>query len=100
MKLLDDKMLLKPLMDKTAGGLYIPNMVQIAYSMFEVVAIGEGHYDKRVDHIIPLPCGLKVGDKILANVGVCKPLTYKGETYYTCPNAEEAIVILDDDESI
>ena len=58
MQLLDDKMLLKSLMDKTAGGLYIPGVVQIAYSMFEIVDLGKGHYDKRVGKVIPLPYGL------------------------------------------
>lgn len=100
MKLLDDKMLLKSLMGYTAGGLIIPGMVQIAYSMFEVVDIGKGHYDKRVGKVIPLPYGLKVGDRVLVNVGVCKPIFINGEKFYTCPNAEEAILILDDDETI
>lgn len=68
--------------------------------MFEVVAIGKGHYDKRTDKIAPLPIGLKVGDRILANVGVCKKIKIGGEEYYTCPNAEEAIVILEEGETI
>ena len=34
MKLLDDKMILRNLTTQTAGGLYIPGIVQIAYSMF------------------------------------------------------------------
>jgi co-chaperonin GroES (HSP10) len=100
MQLLDDKMLLKSLMDKTAGGLYIPGVVQIAYSMFEIVDLGKGHYDKRVGKVIPLPYGLKVGDRVLVNVGVLNKVNINGETYYTCPNAEEAILILDDDERI
>ena len=100
MQLLDDKMLLKSLMDKTAGGLYIPGVVQIAYSMFEIVDLGKGHYDKRVGKVIPLPYGLKVGDRVLVNVGVLNKVNISGETYYTCPNAEEAILILDDDERI
>lgn len=100
MELLDDKMLLKSLMDKTAGGLFIPGMVQIAYSMFEVVKIGKGHYDKRIGKVMPLPYGLKEGDRVLVNVGVCKPIVLNGEKYYTCPNAEEAILILDEDETI
>lgn len=100
MKLLDDKMLLKSLMDRTAGGLYIPGMVNIAYSLFEIVDIGKGHYDKRIGRTIPLPYGLKVGDRVLVNVGVCHAVKINGEKYYTCPNAEEAILILDDDEKI
>lgn len=100
MQLLDDKMLLKSLMDKTAGGLYIPGVVQIAYSMFEIVDLGKGHYDKRVGKVVPLPYGLKVGDRVLVNVGVLNKVNINGETYYICPNAEEAILILDDDERI
>lgn len=100
MKLPDDRMLLRSLMDKTAGGLYIPGMVQIAYSMFEVVKIGEGHYDKRVGKVVPLPKGLKVGDRVLVNIGVLKQVTVNGEKLYVSPNAEEAILILDEDETI
>ncbi|MBO7691856.1 MAG: co-chaperone GroES [Methanobrevibacter sp.] len=99
-KLLDDKMLLKNLTETTAGGLYIPQIVQIAYSLFEIVQMGKGHYDKRIDKVIPLPKGLKVGDRVLVNVGVLKPIVINGEKLYTCPNAEEAILILDDDERI
>lgn len=68
--------------------------------MFEVVQLGKGHYDKRVGKIIPLPKGLKVGDRVLVNIGVLKEVKYKGEKLYVCPNAEEAILILDDDETI
>ena len=98
MKLLDDKMILRNLTTQTAGGLYIPGIVQIAYSMFEVVSLGEGHFDKRIGKVKPLPKGLKVGDRV--NIGVLKPIKVKGEKLYVCPNAEEAILILDDDETL
>lgn len=98
MKLLDDMMLVKNLTTKTAGGLYIPQIAQIAYSMFEIVELGPGHYDKRSGKVLPLP--VKVGDKVLVNIGVCKPVKINGESYFTVPNAEEAIVILDEDETI
>jgi co-chaperonin GroES (HSP10) len=100
MKILDDKMILRNLTTETAGGLYIPGIVQIAYSMFEIVNLGEGHFDKRVGRVKPLPKGLKVGDRVLVNVGVLKPIKIKGEKLYVCPNAEEAILILDDDETL
>jgi co-chaperonin GroES (HSP10) len=100
MKILDDKMILRNLTTETASGLIIPGVVQIAYSMFEIVNIGEGHYDKRIDRVKPLPKGLKVGDRVLVNIGVLKSIKIKGEKLYVCPNAEEAILILDDDETI
>ena len=37
---------------------------------------------------------------LLVNVGVLKPIKYKGVKLYVCPNAEEAILILDDDETL
>ena len=100
MQLLDDKMILRNLTTQTAGGLYLPGIVQIAYSMFEIVDVGEGHFDKRIGKVKPLPKGLKKGDRVLVNVGVLKPIKYKGEKLFVCPNAEEAILILDDDETI
>lgn len=100
MKILDDKMLLRSLMDKTAGGLYIPGMVQIAYSMFEIVNMGKGHFDKRIGKVKPLPKGLKVGDRVLVNIGVLNPININGEKLYVCPNAEEAILILEEGETI
>ena len=68
--------------------------------MFEIVEVGEGHFDKRIGKVKPLPKGLKKGDRVLVNVGVLKPIKYKGEKLFVCPNAEEAILILDDDETI
>ena len=68
--------------------------------MFEIVNIGEGHFDKRVGKVKPLPKGLKEGDRVLVNVGVLKPITIAGEKLYICPNAEEAILILDEDETL
>jgi len=100
MKLLDDRMILRNLTTQSAGGLYIPGIVQIAYSMFEIVNLGEGHYDKRIGKVKPLPKGLKVGDRVLVNVGVLTPVKINGEKLYVCPNAEEAILILDEDETL
>lgn len=100
MKLLDDRMILRNLTVKSAGGLYIPGIAQIAYSMFEIVNLGEGHFDKRVGKVVPLPKGLKVGDRVLANIGALKPIEYHGEQLFLCPNAEEAILILDEGETI
>lgn len=98
----DDKMLLKKLTNKAGGGLIIPGWVNVAYSMFEIVAIGPGHYDTRVEKIIPNP--VKVGDKILANIGVCKEVVVeiegKQEKLWFCPTAVEAICVLDNDETI
>lgn len=103
-KLLDDKIILRSLTQKTAGGIVIPGML-VAYTMYEIVAVGPGHYDKRTATIQPLE--VKPGDRVLVNYGSCKEIDAKTiqvdgqeEKLYLCDTAEECIIVLDDDESI
>lgn len=104
MKLLDDKIIVRNLTKKTAGGLVIPGML-VAYTMYEIVAVGPGHYDKRGCSITPME--VKVGDRVLINYGSCKEIEGKtinvngiDEHIYLVDTAEECIMVLDDDETI
>lgn len=104
MKLLDDKIVVRSLTQKTAGGIVIPGML-VAYTMYEIIAIGPGHYDKRSGTVVPNE--VKVGDRVLINYGSCKEIEGKTinidgneEKLYLCDTAEECIIVLDDDESI
>lgn len=104
MHLLDDKLIVRSLTTKTAGGIVIPGML-VAYTMYEVVAIGPGHYDKRSGTVVPNE--VKVGDRVLINYGSCKEIQGKTitvdgveEKLYLCDTAEECIIVLDPDESI
>lgn len=103
-KLLDDKIILRSLTQKTAGGIVIPGML-VAYTMYEVVAVGPGHYDKRTATVHPLE--VAPGDRVLVNYGSCKEIEAKTivvdgneEKLYLCDTAEECIIVLDDDEGI
>lgn len=104
MKLLDDKIVVRNLTKKTAGGLIIPGML-VAYTMYEIVATGPGHYDKRSGTVTPME--VKVGDKVLINYGSCKEIEGKtvnvggvDEKLYLVDTAEECIMVLDEDETI
>lgn len=104
MKVLDDKLIVRNLTKKTAGGLVIPGML-VAYTMYEVVAAGPGHYDKRGCSVSPME--VKVGDRVLINYGSCKEIEGKtvnvdgvDEQLYLVDTAEECIMVLDEDETI
>ena len=102
MKLLDDKMIVKNLTTKTAGGLVLPGML-VAYTMYEIVEIGPGHYVPQSDTVIPND--VKVGDRVLINYGSCKSIgeheiNGKKEELFIVDNTEEAIMILEPGETI
>ena len=102
MKLLDDKMIVRNLTKKTAGGLVLPGML-VAYTMYEIVKIGPGHYVSSADAIIPNE--VKVGDRVLINYGSCKSIGEheidgKKEELFIVDNTEEAIMILEPGETI
>lgn len=102
MKLLDDKMIVKNLTTKTAGGLILPGML-IAYTLYEIVKIGPGHYLPSFDTVVPNE--VKVGDRVLINYGSCKSIgehEVNGEKVelFLVDNSEEAIMILEPDENI
>lgn len=102
MKLLDDKMIVRNLTTKTAGGLVLPGML-VAYTMYEIVAIGPGHYVAPADTVVPNE--VKVGDRVLINYGSCKSIGEheidgKKEELFIVDNTEEAIMILEPGETI
>lgn len=104
LRVLDDKMIVKNLTTKTAGGLILPGMV-VAYTMYEIVAIGPGHYLRSYN--LTVPNEVKVGDRVLINYGSCKsignhknPKTGEMEELFLVDNSEEAIMVLDEDETV
>lgn len=102
MKTTNDKILVERTSDKTAGGIYIPELNMTAgYAEGRVVEIGPGRYNPNTgEYVQP---GFKVGDRILFNTGVAAPIKIKKDasvkTYYLMA-AVEAAVILDEGESI
>ena len=103
-RLLDDKIIVKNLTTKTAGGLVLPGML-VAYTMYEIVEIGPGHYLRSCGKVVPNE--VKVGDRVLINYGSCKsigkykdPKTGEEDELFLVDNSEEAIMILEDDETV
>lgn len=102
MKVLDDKMIVRSLTRKTAGGLVLPGML-VAYTMYEIVKIGPGHYIYSMNATIPNQ--VKVGDRVLINYGSCTSIGEheidgKKEELFLVDNSEEAIMILEEGETI
>lgn len=61
---LDDRIVIESVVapEKTAGGLFIPDMAQEKPTLGRVVAVGRGHRDAKGR---TRPCDVKVGDQVL-----------------------------------
>lgn len=104
MRVTDDKLIVRNLTKKTAGGIVMSGMV-IAYTMYEIVACGPGHYHRQSGTVFPME--VKPGDRVLINYGSCTPLGEKiklpdgtEDDLFLVPTAEEVVMVLDDDETI
>lgn len=102
MRLIEDKVVLKSLRpEKSAGGIYIPNYIQIAYNLFEVIETGSG-YVYPTGRVRPME--VKVGDRVLCNSGILKPFTIiedgEHKEYFVIDTEEECIIILEEGEEL
>ena len=78
---LADRVVIKPAeeLEKTAGGIYVPDSAKEKPQQGEVIAVGKG----RVEDGKTVPMEVKVGDKVLYGKYSCQDIVIDGEDYLT-----------------
>lgn len=104
MRLTDNKIVVKKCSNKSAGGIFIPELGQkVGNALCEVLFVGPGTWNPYKQEYIPIK--VKVGDRVLINLAVLGEINVRTnkekpeEQQYIC-SANDVRIILDEGETV